>query len=136
MGMDVFGRNPSDEAGRYFRASIWSWPPLHEQICRLCGDLLNDEVLYRIGFNEGAGPKDQATCTLMADRIESALLSQPSGFTSSVETELVTEDGYVISREDFARNPNLKVRPRFRIRGEHVQEWIAFLRHCGGFEVW
>ncbi len=27
MGMDVFGRNPSAEAGEYFRATAWSWAP-------------------------------------------------------------------------------------------------------------
>jgi hypothetical protein len=25
MGMDIYGRNPTSEAGKYFQANIWSW---------------------------------------------------------------------------------------------------------------
>ena len=30
MGMDVFGKKPINEAGKYFRNSIWWWHPLAE----------------------------------------------------------------------------------------------------------
>lgn len=32
MGMDVYGREPDDEAGRYFRNNIWWWKPLADYI--------------------------------------------------------------------------------------------------------
>jgi hypothetical protein len=28
MGMDVFGQDPTSEAGEYFRANVWGWVPL------------------------------------------------------------------------------------------------------------
>jgi hypothetical protein len=136
MGMDVFGRNPSAEAGTYFRASIWSWPPLYDQIVTLCEDLFDTEVLYRMAFNEGAGPEDQETCTRMAQRFESALAIYQDGFFVPDESIRVTEDGFVVSPEEIARTPNLKTHSPYRTSREHVQEWISFLRHCGGFEVW
>jgi hypothetical protein len=131
MGMDVFGRDPSDKTGNYFRASIWSWAPLYEQIVALCRDLFDEDVLDGMAYNQGAGPKDQETCTRMAERFESALTIHQDGFTVPDETTRVTEDGRFVSPEEIARNPKLKKTCR-----EHVQEWIEFLRHCGGFEVW
>ena len=44
MGMDVVGRNPSTEAGKYFRANVWSWRPIHNLIVQLCSDLLDEEM--------------------------------------------------------------------------------------------
>lgn len=28
MGMDVYGKNPTNEVGQYFRANVWYWRPL------------------------------------------------------------------------------------------------------------
>lgn len=28
MGMDVFGKNPTNEVGKYFRRNVWGWRPL------------------------------------------------------------------------------------------------------------
>ena len=70
MGMDVVGRNPSAEAGEYFRANVWSWRPIHDLIVQLCSDLLDEETLVGIGYNDGAGPADQTTCSGMANRFE------------------------------------------------------------------
>lgn len=36
MGMDVYGKNPSSEAGKYFRASVWVWRPLADFVEFLC----------------------------------------------------------------------------------------------------
>jgi hypothetical protein len=136
MGMDVFGRNPSAEYGQYFRASIWSWRPLYEQIVALCDDLLDKEVLSGMAYNEGAGPEDQETCTRMAERFESALAVYQDGFIVPDESVRVNEKGRFVSPEEIARNPNLKTYSPYRTNREHVQVWITFLRHCGGFEVW
>lgn len=35
MGMDVYGRAPTSEAGAYFRRNIWRWHPLAELVCAL-----------------------------------------------------------------------------------------------------
>jgi len=59
MGMDVYGRNPSAESGRYFRANMWHWRPIHELICTLCADLLDMELIEAMAFNGGEGPDNQ-----------------------------------------------------------------------------
>jgi hypothetical protein len=35
MGMDVYGKNPTDEVGEYFRRNVWGWHPLWD----MCLDL-------------------------------------------------------------------------------------------------
>ena len=35
MGMDVFGKAPTNETGKYFRRNVWGWHPLAD----LCSDL-------------------------------------------------------------------------------------------------
>lgn len=50
MGMDVYGRRPSAEAGTYFRRNVWGWRPLADlcltlapEVCRPCkGWHMND----------------------------------------------------------------------------------------------
>ena len=70
MGMDVSGRLPSSPKGEYFRANVWSWHPIHTLITELCSDLLDEEMIESMGFNVGAGPSDQDTCTEMASRFD------------------------------------------------------------------
>ena len=36
MGMDVYGKNPTNETGEYLRHSVWSWRPLAELVTTLC----------------------------------------------------------------------------------------------------
>jgi len=32
MGMDVYGKNPANEVGGYFRRNVWGWHPLWEYV--------------------------------------------------------------------------------------------------------
>jgi hypothetical protein len=32
MGMDVFGKNPTNKVGKYFRRNVWGWHPLWEYV--------------------------------------------------------------------------------------------------------
>jgi len=77
MGMDVSGRNPTTEAGGYFRASVWSWPDIIAAI-----EATGTEVPVSWCFNDGAGYEDQASCTELADKIDDLLLKEPILVTS------------------------------------------------------
>ena len=130
MGMDVYGRNPSDLAGKYFRATMWSWRPIHALCMDLCSDLLD-----AMGWNNGAGPSNQETCTQMASRFDRWMEHHASG--QQLESELqITEEGRFVSEEEQAENPDLETKSPYEVDDEHLKEWVAFLRHCGGFEVW
>jgi hypothetical protein len=135
MGMDVYGKNPSSEAGKYFRANVWSWRPIHALIVQLCSDLLDAETIQALGFNDGAGPAEQTTCTAMAQRFEVWLEHHTSG--QSLECDLrVTKEGRFVNEQELAANPDLETEPCYEVSDEHLKEWVEFLRHCGGFEVW
>ena len=135
MGMDVSGRNPSDPVGEYFRANVWSWRPIVHLCCELCSDLLDEEMLSAIGFNDGAGPTDQATCTQMANRFDQWMEHHASG--SSLDSEMkVTKEGRFVTEEELEDNPDLDAQSPYEVDDEHLKLWVEFLRHCGGFEVW
>ena len=135
MGMDVVGRNPSAEAGEYFRANLWSWRPIHNLIVQLCSDLLGEEMLIGMGYNDGAGPTDQTTCTTMANRFERWMEHHVSGH--SVDSDLrVTKEGAFVTEQESRENPDLETESPYQVDDEHLKQWIEFLRHCGGFEVW
>lgn len=135
MGMDVYGRNPVSDAGKYFRANVWSWRPIHALIAELCSDLLDEEMLGQLGFNGGAGPTDQETCTEMARRFEVWMEHHVQGHT--LESDLrMTKDGRLLSSKELAENPDLDTETPYGVGDDHLKEWIEFLRTCGGFEVW
>lgn len=136
MGMDVFGRNPSAEQGRYFRASVWTWRPIHELICTTCSDLLDDELVEAMAFNDGKGPNEEETCLEMAGRFNRWLAENREGFEMPSPTLQVTDTGRLVSAEELTANPDLVTRTPYQVRSETLKAWTSFLRHCGGFEVW
>ena len=136
MGMDVIGRKPTSPAGEYFRANVWSWHPIQALICDVCSDLLDEETLENIGFNNGAGAADQQTCTEMASRFELWMEHHVQGLGLEIPDVRVTKDGHFVTEEEFAENPDLETTTPYHVEDDHLKEWIEFLRHCGGFEVW
>lgn len=135
MGMDVYGREPTSPAGKYFRANVWSWRPIHALITELCSDLLDDQTLEKMAFNVGAGPQNQLTCIEMAKRFEQWMEHHAEGH--GLESDLqITKDGRFVSAKELAENPDLETVSPYEVSDEHLKEWIDFLRYCGGFEVW
>jgi len=53
MGFDLYGRKPKSKSGKYFRSALWEWPVLHALISETCDDLLTDDELYHMSFNDG-----------------------------------------------------------------------------------
>ena len=135
MGMDVWGCAPTQPAGKYFRANIWSWRPIQALIAELCSDLLDDQTLVRLGVNVGAGPRDAATCREMASRFDCWLEQHTQGHGLDLGLR-VTTDGRFVSEQELQANPQLATHSPYRVDDEHLKEWVEFLRHCGGFEVW
>lgn len=41
MGMDVYGKNPTAEAGEYFRRNVWGWRPLWEFVQQIHPEIAN-----------------------------------------------------------------------------------------------
>jgi len=133
--MDVYGRCPSTDAGEFFAASHWEWRPIHDLIIRLCYDLLDEELLVLLANNDGAGPECQETCTAMAQRFDHWMEHNVNGHR--LESDLrVTSDGRILDDWELAANPHVKTQSIYSVDDVQLKDWIEFLRHCGGFEVW
>ena len=151
MGFDVHGRKPSHPEGEYFRASVWAWRPIHYLLATRC-QFLGDTMISRLSCNDGAGPHDQATCNRIADVFQEFLDNEFEAthvdatgtdhwtppLCEESESMLVDKNtGQFIPRDKqqsvATRDPNWVC--VYSITRSHLQEWIDFLRACGGFSA-
>jgi len=158
MGMDVYGKDPKNEEGKYFRANLWSWRPIQMLISHT-----NEQ--YNLGFNldgygdnSGAGLNNQEDCDQLADAMLHVVESDKD-FTDDYDTLYVNlgmwvndNGGFSVSKEQeeklneqypigtilytsvVASNGEL-VNPAWGTSRKHVLQFIEFLRNCGGFEI-
>jgi len=143
MGMDVYGRVPKNDEGRYFRANCWSWRPL----CRImweseASDLLDENTWERMAMNDGAGPQTGEVAEEMAELISEWLMLEdsceigwqfyePRQSADGKNDIRVDEDGKFVG-EDYEGLTH----SAYRIHKDHIKEFVTFLKNCGGFEVW
>ena len=133
MGMDVYGKAPRSEAGKYFRASIWSWRPIADlclavapKICEPCKhwhtndhDGLDDEGAQRLGKVLQRLIDSGKLAVMIAVR-QAALDSMP-------DEERPGPDGMLVKQRPFETWYPMDL--------EHVQKFATFLKECGGFEI-
>lgn len=70
MGMDVFGKKPTAEAGSYFRRNVWGWRPLADYCIGLAPDIT--AACRHWHTNDGDGLSAKASRTL-AKRLRASL---------------------------------------------------------------
>ena len=114
MGMDVYGKNPTSENGKYFRNNVWWWRPLAEY-CKQIAPEITSKIKY-LQSNDGDGLQTQEDCNILADKLQEAIDKQ------------------------IAYNPpeNLPLEGEsysYPFSYDNVKEFITFLRSCGGFEI-
>tara|TARA_R100001163_G_C5019870_1_gene162964 strand:+ start:446 stop:1039 length:594 start_codon:yes stop_codon:yes gene_type:complete len=151
--------------GVYFRANVWSWRPIHMAIYAVNALFKLDidaDTLDGMGYNSGHGIKDQETCNKVASCLEDMMEDMKEknitqfGFNMGSWT---ARDGSFLQltpqEEDMldtqystdelitdlpvrlgTRKETKKIYPSHTTEVKHVEEFIQFLRYCGGFEVW
>ena len=124
MGFSIYGRIPSSKAGEYFFASCWTWRPIVFLIGEVCGDLLDKRTLVALGSNDGVGPTSQVVCDEMASRLQRIL-------SNCSESEFTRIQRPTILQFIRRRKP---ISP-YRVSRDRLQEFVLFLRDCGGFCV-
>jgi hypothetical protein len=132
MGMDVFGVAPKSEAGKYFRANIWSWRPIHELIEK--ANVLPPHLVEGMAFNDGYGPDDEQAVRL-ADQLEVMLEGMEDENTFMLASEI---DGPVAELIASLRNSGATIvadEPVYQADVSQVRKFIEFCRESGGFEV-
>ena len=151
----------SENSGVYFRANLWSWRPIQFLISYVNEkfDLNFDTSLY--GENSGGGLKTQEECNILADKLELTVGS--IGLNESTDTLYLCLGMWVVSEGDhgsFKLSDEIQeelneqypmgtilessvvtsdgqlVQPAWSTSKSHIQDFIDFLRNCGGFEIW
>ncbi len=134
MGMDVYGRKPKSDEGKYFRANIWSWRPIHELIEK--ANVLSPEMVADMSYNDGAGPNEEQALLLVAS-LENMIDGMDDDNTFMLSSEV---DGPVAAMIANFKEQGIELvsarGPVYAANVSHVREFIEFCRESGGFEVW
>jgi hypothetical protein len=132
MGMDVYGNAPSSKDGKYFRASVWSWPPILD-LCR--------EAIERFGLgidtkgwdhNDGRGCAEPEKCVALAGGLDQLLAERGNKIGAAKGSR--SEAGEIALRSLLGAGWEAAA-PAYETDAEHVREFCTFLRACGGFEI-
>lgn len=91
MGMDVYGKNPANEAGSYFRRNVWGWHPLWGYVEDTYPEIA--ELVENAHSNDGDGLNAE-------DSLKLAKLLM-SDFTSGKAEEYVAERNQALSELPF-----------------------------------
>jgi len=155
MGMDVYGKNPKNESGKYFRNNVWYWRPLAEYVCNIAPDIT--KYCENWQTNDGSGLNETRSVKL-AKKIKEDL---KSGIASVYEQTyhdkmqaMPDEDCTTCKGTGFRKDLSEyggeskpcngcdqtgKVRPfdaQYPFELSNVKEFANFLENCGGFEIW
>ena len=136
MGMDCYGVKPNPPAGEYFRASIWSWPPIVSVLESTCSDILTDKDFTGIRCNDGY-KIGKSRSVKIANRLAVYLEHSTSGKAISPD-EAGPLAAVMVSLLEEISGRGLDVQPptpKFCVEDEHLAEFAAFCRESGGFQV-
>ena len=156
MGMDVFGKAPTSEAGKYFRNNVWWWRPLADlcqalapDVCEGCahwhsndGDGLDENRSLALAFVLEARLADGTIARLLTER-DQRLEAMPDEACSLCEgkgrrsDELAVQHGWDKDPCNACEGKGT-VRPwetHYPQDEDNVREFAVFLKDCGGFEI-
>jgi hypothetical protein len=85
-------------------------------------------------YNEGAGVRSQSQCYALADALE-RILAETTNTAFSLDSNVMGVEALIESALSACGWSTDGGCP-YQIHREHVEEFIRFLKTCGGFEVW
>lgn len=155
MGMDVYGRDPDNESGKYFRANVWYWRPLWGMIEDLYPTFAVKVPNAHYNDGDGLDAEDSYLLSqIMKIDIESGRLSEYVNSYEAdrqnipqVDCEYCSKTGYriwpqsdgsVFQKECNVCSGTLKVdhfAKSYPMHIDVVKEFQLFMEHCGGFSI-
>jgi hypothetical protein len=137
MGMDVYGKNPTTEGGEYFRNNVHAWVSLAEYIYEAAPDIAIKCRHWH--YNDGDG-LDAADAIKLADRLRDEIDSGRCEDYARRTCDDRPWDRELCNVLDQAGVPALPgmdyVLTGRDFHVSNVRNFVAFLRGCGGFEIW
>lgn len=151
MGMDVYGKNPTTEVGRYFRNSVWWWHGLAEFIEDHYPELAEACTYWHTNDGDGLDAVDAAK---LADAIEqdyaAGVIDQheaafrarreaiPKEACTACEStgKRAGQDGTKAEcRGCEGTGQREAIGAWYQFSSENLRDFAAFLRASGGFEI-
>lgn len=159
MGMDVYGKNPDSEAGKYFRNNVWWWRPLAQYLCHVAPGLMEKVRYLHSNDGDGLGAKDSLKLALLLrQELESgrtaeyatareaameALPDEPCELCKGTGIRKPVPDtgagdpqnGGVKCNSCDGKGTKRPFDTWYTFDVDNVREFCDFLEHCGGFEI-
>lgn len=159
MGMDVYGKKPTTEEGKYFRNNVWWWRPLARYVCEIAPQTAEKCRYWQSNDGDGLNAEDSADLAriLETEVVSGRAASYEKRYASAQEmqADIVCDlcEGTGTRApvpQRGAGDPKRGGTPRNKCHGEgyvrptstyypfsvdNVKEFITFLRGCGGFEI-
>ncbi|TYL76760.1 hypothetical protein [Bradyrhizobium cytisi] len=115
MGMDVYGRSPKSPEGEYFRNNLWWWRPLAQYICEVAPEIAKNCEYWQSNQGDGLNDEDSlALACVLQKQID-------SGQTAA----------WVEHHDSAQEDPEWS----YFASVDNVQNFVVFLRECGGFAI-
>ncbi|MGE5761853.1 MAG: hypothetical protein ACM37V_15995 [Gemmatimonadota bacterium] len=151
MGMDVYGKKPTAEVGRYFRNNVWYWHPLWDYVTEVSPDLAAKVEYAYSNTGDGLGARDSETLAriLTAELDSGRTAEYESQYKATIAalpddecwhchgtgtwTEVAVRTGCNVCAGTG------KVRPWAAWKSfvaDNVAEFRDFVAASGGFEIW
>ncbi len=154
MGMDVYGKKPTDETGKYFRNNVWWWRPLADYCCEVAPAITAKCQHWQTNDGDGLGKRDSLK---LADVLKAKVAE---GHTAAyAEIRAAELNALPDERCDICGGTGRRAEPPQLGPGDmpcngceakgrrrptdtyypfsvaNVEEFIAFLETCGGFAI-
>lgn len=154
MGMDVYGKNATSEAGKYFRRSVWSWHPLWSY-CQAMAPAITAFVRYgHSNDGDGLGPDGAVELAIVLERTImngealayitardahlAALPLEPCEICAGTGKRLPPPNvgaGDQPCNGCESKGQRKSYQTYYPLDVDDVREFAAFLRDSGGFEI-
>ena len=156
MGMDVYGMNPSSPCGNHFGITVWGWRPLATYVCEVAPEIASKCKYWFSNDCDGLNGEDSLLLAdLLRKEIDSSRTEKYARLRRS-QFKLAPNKPCRICAGTGVRKPTPEggAGDRFGCCGcygrgyippspddydfpiEILQDFVHFLRHSGGFEIW
>jgi len=159
MGMDVYGKKPTTEEGKYFHNSASSWHPLASYVCEVAPQIADRCAYWHSNDGKGLNNSDAVR---LADILQQEINHRRTATYARLrqsKIDMMPNERCFLCEGTGTRKPaphvgagDLKtdgikcnycrgeghVEPsetKCPFNVENVQSFVTFLRGCGGFEI-